>query len=533
MQDENENLSDKIDDINSQLVKANDFNENAALELDLIYNFFSENQNLFKHQSGSMPYLDKFFDDNGYIPVKVLNPCCCNHEDEEAIDWPKLPAIPKGRPIEVPVTEPITAPAPKPAVRPLTHPISKPIPFLPPTGVVSTPPVTLPTPSPTDAPIVMPKTDVEPDLIGSPVLPPVQAPDVTPIVPSTPLAPVTTLPTSPEPFADSYSIGDPMGTGVEGMNLDTTTPTDLSESGPIVTAINEHPYAFLTALAASPLLGMLGLPSLPAWAYGAAGLGTAAMIPITVNAAEAPPTEPPAPVLNEKQKQKLNSDYSPISYSTRDNAVTDEITLKADEIKFISDVIRFKNTGIATQQYSSSVTQDAGGSSQNTGTTPQTNNASGGDISSNHESKLNGNETAKPVQPKSETEEKTKNNADANKVETNHESKLNGNEIAKPAQKKPETGLSANMGINGISEIGSSLSSMVSSIGKTLTDLSSKTFMAAKVAPPKVKSQEPVQSQPVMYNSETTGYPTAGTDKPHPAGTVFEQMIFQNSGMFT
>jgi len=500
-----ENLTDKIDGINSELVKANAFNEDAALALDLIYNFFAKNRNIFGNSGSSIPHLDMFFNENGYVPVKVLNPCCHNAEEENNNGG--LPYIPKPRPnpipetvpkpVPVPVPKPVPVPVPTPAPVPVTppQPISEPIPLLPPTGVISTPPEPLPAPTPTDAPINMPKMDAPPDLIGSPVLPPVQEPDLKPVVPLTPVAPV--LPVTPEPnqISDSFIMGDPMGTGVEGMGIDPTTPTDLSEAGPVVTAINENPYAFLAALAAAPLLGILGLPALPtlpAWVYGA-GLGTAAMIPITANAEEAPPTEPP-PVMNEKEKQKLNSDYSPISYSAKDGVLTDEITLKADEIKFISDVIRFKNTGTFTNQetVSSSTSQ------------PQ----------------------LASYQPPLETQPNNKGSVSENtSIASSHESMLNGNKPQDNTSfKTPSSG-------SGISDMVTSVSSAVSSMGKFLNDLSSKTFTNAKI-PPRVNPIDPTESQPVVYESKSTGYLTAGVGEPRPAMTSLEQNIFLKSGMF-
>ena len=193
MQNE-ENLTNKVEVINSDLVKANAFNEDAALTLDLIYNFISENRNIFGTSGSSMPNLDSFFDKNGYVPVKVLNPCCHKKEENNAAgddnDRKRRPKDkPKDRqrqgqpqtqqvPGEIFVPQLQQVPSFKPVVVPLPHPISTPIPLTPPSGVVSTPPATMPTPAPIDAPIVMPTPEAPPDLKGSPVLPPLTAPDL-------------------------------------------------------------------------------------------------------------------------------------------------------------------------------------------------------------------------------------------------------------------------------------------------------------------------------------------------------------------
>jgi len=534
MEEENENLSNKIDDINSQLVKANAFNENAALELDLIYNFLSENQNLFKHQTSGMPNLDKFFDDNGYIPVKVLNPCCCNHDDskDESDDGRKRRRNRPGNeeeepqrqrqgqrqgqavPGEIFVPQPQQIPGAQPA--PITKP--SPIPAAPPI----TKPIPLGEPAPADQPVIpgtapapVPKPVIEPAQPAetpkpldnpAPETPPitVPGPDSRPIFkpgPSEPLIPAN----NPEPLIpDAKPIFKP----------EPQTPANNPNPPE-----KEHPGEL-------PAAASQGLVPEDWWKYqGAPGLAVGD---------NALPNEPIStmdmlnvlsyfvPYLGEAKGLKTIYDLyklfrnmksigefispsgfqgqrsfgaaSPTSYSMNENSKTDEITLKADEIKFISDIIRFKNTGIVQQQTSSPAV------AQNASYSP-------------------------PNQETAQNDKTTGGNVGGGNIGSSHESMLNGNQ--------PVKGMSANMGLSGISEIGSSLSSMVSSIGKTLSDLSSKTFMAAKVAPTKTKSQKPVQSQPVMYNSETTGYPTAGTDSPYPAATVFEQTIFQNSGIFT
>ena len=486
MQNE-EILNDKIDNINSDLVKANAFNEDAALTLDLIYNFLSVNRNLFGSNTPGMPHLDSFFDKNGYVPVKVLNPCCENKEKSSGgLPFPKLPI---GGPVPVPVPELAPAPAPKPVVVPLPHPISTPIPLTPPSGVVSTPPAPMPTPAPIDAPIVMPTPEAAPDLKGSPALPPMQAPDLNPVSPSLPAVPITAPETQPF-LTDTTGIVDP------GQS------SDADFKGMLVLGA-----AVIGASAAAA--GIAALSAVEFGAYLLGGAGIMAAVPALAD--EAPTDSTPSQSGIDDNPSGFKSDYlSKISYST--NEKTDEITLKADEIKFISDVIRFKNTGSVLSKTAATYgVQNASYSPPSTPNTdtPKTENT--GTIAASHESVLGGNTTAtpKPAAPINSSR--------------GHEDALNG---AKPAAP------SSNSGMSSIKDVGSSLSSIISSVGKTLSDLSSKTFMTAKV-PPAAKSIDPTKSQPVVYNSESTGPVTAGVSNPIPAMTTFEQDIFTKSGMFT
>jgi hypothetical protein len=497
MENENENLSDKIDDINSQLVKANDFNEDAALELDLIYNFLSQNQNLFKNQNGGMPNLDSFFDKNGYIPVKVLNPCCCSHDEETSINWPKLPTLPKFAPIEVPVPKPatVTVPDQKPVVVPQTPPVEVPVPAEVPPVVVPEPPKPIEPPIPETAPPVLPKPDSKPDVIPFPDKPKApEVPDATPGVNNPP--PIPVLPPANEPSAPVPEEAPAVAAKESPFLTDTTGIVD-----PGLPADSDFKIMLgIGAAAIGASLAAAGLAALSALNYGAYALGAGGLlVAIPANADELPPDAPkPQSYKDNSQKGFKSKHLSKVSYSARDSAVTDEITLKADEIKFISDVIRFKNTGIFETPNSSSYT------TQNVNYTPppenpKTDNTTTGNIASSHESRLNSN-------PPSE----------------------------EPMTSKPKdnTVVPVSMGLNGITDMGSSMYSMASPIGRILRDLSSKIFMTAKVPPPKVMSPDPTQSQPVMFNSETTGYPTSGPDKPMAAMTSFEQSIFDKSGMF-
>lgn len=74
-------ISQEIEETTKLMAKSNAFNEDAAIHLDSIYNFLVENNHIFEQntpvkkvtESSAMPTLDSYFNDNKFIPVKVLN----------------------------------------------------------------------------------------------------------------------------------------------------------------------------------------------------------------------------------------------------------------------------------------------------------------------------------------------------------------------------------------------------------------------------------------------------------------------------
>lgn len=67
-------LKMRLSDQNTQIQEMTDYSEDSAIKLNDIYEILRE----MKPQS-HVSTLDEYFKENGYIPVKVLNPCC----DEE------------------------------------------------------------------------------------------------------------------------------------------------------------------------------------------------------------------------------------------------------------------------------------------------------------------------------------------------------------------------------------------------------------------------------------------------------------------
>ncbi len=88
---EDNDVSSLIEQNTDIIKKTNAYNENAALELDSIYNFFATNKDFLKSKTNTtsnadgspvvnksvqspIPNIDNFFEIHGYIPVMVLNP---------------------------------------------------------------------------------------------------------------------------------------------------------------------------------------------------------------------------------------------------------------------------------------------------------------------------------------------------------------------------------------------------------------------------------------------------------------------------
>lgn len=285
-------LFSELDATNKILNDTNAFNENAALQLDAIYNFLSMNRDLFGNQSlnvtseNHITHIDDFFNRNGYIPVKVLNPCC---EDKGGIEFPR--GNPKGGK-KSKQRQPQTVPQPQ------TNPIPqlKPSPVKPPVFV---PPVVTPTP---------PITTPAPDLIPQP--PPVSAPDL--------------IPQTPPVSAPDINLGDPMGSGIEGMNLNPSVAAEPS----LGEGYDWAAIAATLGVGAAVLGGILYAPyfTIPALV---AGGGVAA-------SASASENTPP----NNVKNKPINNRFTPISYSSSNDSTRD-MEIKSDEINFESDVIRF------------------------------------------------------------------------------------------------------------------------------------------------------------------------------------------------
>lgn len=542
-------VSDNVKETNKLLAESSAFNENAALQLDAIYNFLAMNKNLFKgnvadvqQAQSSLPKLDEFFDRNGYIPVKIINP-------RESNGGGSLPAggRPRGRPRPPrPPTVPVTAPAP------VMNPMSA---FARNAGT----------------------------FIGSlglmeqfKKLKDFKLPEATP-------APDLVTPKAPE--TSSFSMGDPMGFGGEAFGLDPQTPTDLSQASPAVRAINEHPYAFLSVLGLTPLLGVIGAPTLT---WGSIFGGSLAAATSAATASEVP---------IDQQKMQIPNLHG-MSYNTDDASST--IEFKADELKFDSDVIKFmyRGFGISSDQgtyatqsgmpipvnYSLETTQSST-PAQSDYTIPQ---SSSGNVKlieaygPNRPGRPNqgvidlitsaaenaGIGSLKLTSGKGDyiSPEGRRRGQTTSQHSTGNAVDISGSSFANEAQKLEFIKMLKAMGAGGVGVYdngsvhvdlgpdrqwnwgfannegfmrainegkkmqGSFAQPSTPSTGKDLNGKSTDTFVNRNI--PQAPSSPPVQAQPEQREINYSPSSMPGSDKPMPAMTVFEENLFKKSAMF-
>lgn len=514
---ENEdNLVNKVDAINSELVKANAFNENASLSLDLIYNFLDQNRNIFGSGGSSLPNLDNFFDKNGYVPVKVLNPCCHKKEGGDGGAGGKKPrrkrtpreeeeerqrqrqgqrqgqrqAQPGKIFIPGEITQPGTETAP-PIRLPGVNPYPVGVPVIPP----------LAEPLPADQPIKNPGTappapvPVTPEPLDNPipVTPPitVPGPDSIPIFKPRPDEPQTPANDPREPNPDSTPIFKP-----EIIPKPANDPNAPQEEELPAAASLAEDFAFARVLTGlSSIFAAAGAEvSIPFLAFLGAMAGSTSFAD-TIDPDEK--YNPDGSRYIDPRVQQMPEYRDPLlgpvnpnlgidflqksSYSLNDNSNTDEITLEADEIKFTADVMRFRY-GSMGENTTQGVTPNTGAA-----TTTQTGYQPPSDDGAASSSATTQGGTTNPSATPSATPSST----------------------VKPMD----------------------VSASASEVGNMLNEMSAKTFMTAKVRA-KPKPENSVQSQPIVYGTENTGPMAAAIDNPHPAMTTYHQQIFNKSGMF-
>lgn len=147
---EDNDVSSLLAENTNVIKKSNAFNENASFELDAIYNFLVANKGMLNQKTESdasvtkkiiqspIPNIDNFFDLNGYIPVKVLNPGY--GEEGDGIDFdlpdrvkpkpfrPRQPTRPRATPPRTPRTPTPKPQQPRPRPTPPRTPTPKPKP---------------------------------------------------------------------------------------------------------------------------------------------------------------------------------------------------------------------------------------------------------------------------------------------------------------------------------------------------------------------------------------------------------------------